>query len=273
MTLYSVVHSLVNPIVTQQHDLATIANYLIQHFVPALNSTHIDIDSSPTSSDELNASHFILKEQFQDVLIDVVWQFGEEIDSGLINVHQSQPVDDNQHDDKLSLIQHDNPDQQAQPSPNHEMDVDQKDNEPLVQIPAKSAEELEQEQAVANQARVEAEQAQRLKEKQSARERLGQFVKLLVVRAERLMRIRLCSLSLADPSLDPISLTVDCWSPLCRCLPRSVGSYVSQLAIASTHFSGRSISSTRDSSTDRALVSCLVCGRCLHPVALTVRWT
>lgn len=195
--MYTHIHELVHPIITHQSNPTQIANQLIQQLGHNQSDQHtsvINIDSSPTeiTSEQLQQQdghsdhqqqgtgrdYSLIKSQFQDVLIDVIWQLGEEIDSGLIqqttqdattttattttravNEANQAPVlngDGNQ-------SQHINPDGQDQ-----------------AQL-TKSSEQLEQERKAAQQALSERQAAQRAKDKRSALERLAEFVKLLVV--------------------------------------------------------------------------------------------
>lgn len=154
VALYSCMTALVLPIL--QAPNPRVAEYLIQVLLPALHPTQEEV----SYTDEEKARYIELKEQLADVLIDVVWQLEQEIDSGVLHPPQQAP------------------EVAADTAEDQKMDVD------ADAAPVKTAEDLEAERVSAERTRKAAELAQRDATDKASRERLGEFVKTLVVSVE-----------------------------------------------------------------------------------------
>jgi chemotaxis protein histidine kinase CheA len=152
LQLYSTLTLLLSPILHQPlAPIPPIASYLSQHLLTAL-----------TSNEESAA----LQHQLADIILDLVWQLDTQIDSAILR----RPASTNEEQ------------QQQQPEAKEEdaMQVDEQQLEGSAKE-AKS-EQSEEDKKAAEAAKAKDEAARFLKLETAARERLAEFVKLLIVR-------------------------------------------------------------------------------------------
>jgi len=157
LQLYSTLTLLLSPILHQPlAPIPPIASYLSKHLLPALTS---------------NEDSAALQHQLADIILDLVWQLDTQIDSAILR-RPTSTVDEQQQQQ-----------QQQQPKAKEEdaMQVDEQQQQEGATKEAKS-EQSEEDKKAAEAAKAKDEAARFLKLETAARERLAEFVKLLIVR-------------------------------------------------------------------------------------------